>query len=235
MEEIWQFIKDNAAAVAAAAAVVAVAIGVVTGFLRGAVWGLSSIRKILKGGKKEEDRADKVPAPTSSPPDQREAERIVVQEDKVQPRDGPDKPTVFISYSHKDEDWKDRLRPHLGVLERADRITIWDDRRIGGGEEWYEEIREAMDLAAVAVCLISADFLSSKFCTEEEVPYLLTRRERHGMILIPVLLRPCAWKAVSWLSAIQMIPRDGKAVARDFKEDWEAVFAQVAESIFEIL
>jgi len=30
-----------------------------------------------------------------------------------------DKPTVFISYSHKDEKWKDRLRPHLGVLEQA--------------------------------------------------------------------------------------------------------------------
>ena len=145
------------------------------------------------------------------------------------------RPTVFISYSHQDEVWKDRLRPHLGVLEQAGRITIWDDRRIGGGEEWYEEIREAMDLAAVTVCLISADFLSSKFCTEEEVPYLLTRRKRDGMILIPVLLRPCAWKAVSWLSAIQMIPQDGKAVARDFQDDWEAVFAGVAERIFEIL
>ena len=145
------------------------------------------------------------------------------------------RPTVFISYSHQDEGWKDRLRPHLGVLEQAGRITIWDDRRIGGGEEWYEEIREAMDLAAVTVCLISADFLSSKFCTEEEIPYLLTRRKRDGMILIPVLLRPCAWKAVSWLSAIQMIPQDGKAIARDFQDDWEAVFAGVAERIFEIL
>ncbi len=24
-------------------------------------------------------------------------------------------PTVFISYSHKDEAWKDLLRPHIGV------------------------------------------------------------------------------------------------------------------------
>jgi len=32
---------------------------------------------------------------------------------------GMTKPTVFISYSHKDEKWKDRLRSHLKVLEVA--------------------------------------------------------------------------------------------------------------------
>lgn len=28
-------------------------------------------------------------------------------------------PSIFISYSHKDEIWKDRLRPHLGMLEKT--------------------------------------------------------------------------------------------------------------------
>ena len=32
--------------------------------------------------------------------------------------------------------------------------------------------------AAVAVCLISADYLASDFCVKEEIPYLLQRRER---------------------------------------------------------
>ena len=101
------------------------------------------------------------------------------------------KPTVFISYSHKDEHWKDRLRPHLGVLEQVGRITIWDDRQIDAGATWYDEIKQVMDQAAVAVCLISADYLASDFCVKEEIPYLLERRERDGMALILVLLRPC--------------------------------------------
>jgi len=29
------------------------------------------------------------------------------------------KPTVFVSYSHKDEVWKERLGPHLRMLEQA--------------------------------------------------------------------------------------------------------------------
>ena len=64
------------------------------------------------------------------------------------------KPTVFISYSHKDEEWKDRLRPHLGTLEIAGRITIWDDRKIDPGHDWFDEIKGIMDRAAVSVCLI---------------------------------------------------------------------------------
>ena len=129
------------------------------------------------------------------------------------------KPTVFISYSQKDEEWKDRLRPHLGVLEQVGHITIWDDRRIDAGATWYDEIRQAMERAAVAVCLISADYLASNFCVKEEIPYLLERRARNGMTLIPVLVRPCLWKAVPWLKPIQMLPRDGKCVSRDFKLD----------------
>ena len=58
-----------------------------------------------------------------------------------------EKPTVFISYSHKDEKWKDLLRSHLGVLEQTDRITVWDDRQIDGGAEWYPEIVAAMERA----------------------------------------------------------------------------------------
>jgi len=145
------------------------------------------------------------------------------------------KPTVFISYSHKDEEWKNRLRPHLKMLERVGRITIWDDRQIDAGAEWYNEITQVMEQAAVAVCLISADYLASDFCVKEEIPYLLERRTRDGMALIPVLLRPCLWEAIPWLRAIQMLPRDGKSVSKDFKDDCDTPFAEVAKSIFAIV
>jgi len=75
-------------------------------------------------------------------------------------------PSVFISYSHKDEIWKDRLRPHLRMLEQAGRLTIWDDRNIDAGATWYDEIKKAMEDAEVAVCLISADYLSCDFCVK---------------------------------------------------------------------
>ncbi len=96
-----------------------------------------------------------------------------------------DKPTVFIGYSHKDEVWKDRLKPQLKSLETADRLVVWDDRDIDAGETWYPAIEKAMRRAGVAVCVISENFLSSTFCTKEEVPYLLERWEKEGWSLSP--------------------------------------------------
>jgi len=141
--------------------------------------------------------------------------------------------TVFISYSHHDEAWKDKLVPHLQALEQAGvGLHVWHDRKIDGGDKWYPEILEAMAEAAAAILLISSDFLSSGFCVQEEVPALLKRQEEQGMLLIPVLLRPCVWRAHRWLKDRQMVPRDGKTVAIDYSGDLaDAVFATVAEQV----
>ncbi|MCI0493971.1 TIR domain-containing protein, partial [candidate division KSB1 bacterium] len=138
---------------------------------------------------------------------------------------------VFLSYSHKDECWKDCLKPHLEMLEKYGRLKYWDDRKIDTGAIWYPEIQAAMEQATVAILLISAHYLSSDFCVKEEIPFLLERRAKQGVLIIPILIRPCHWKAIDWLKAIQMIPRDGKSVAVDFKDDYDTVFANVAEQI----
>ncbi|MBI1760749.1 MAG: TIR domain-containing protein [Acidobacteria bacterium] len=143
----------------------------------------------------------------------------------------PELPSVFISYSHKDELWKDRLLPQLKALEQAGVLDVWEDRRIDAGDQWYPEIRAAMEKAAVSVCLISPDYLASDFCAKEEVPFMLKRCEQEGMVLLPVLLRPCVWKVHRWLKDTQMWPRDGKTVAVDFENKWDVPFAQVAEQI----
>jgi tetratricopeptide (TPR) repeat protein len=145
------------------------------------------------------------------------------------------KPTVFISYSHMDEAWKDRLVIHLRALEQAGRITIWDDRRIDGGDKWYNEIEQAMGQAAVAVCLISPDYLASDFINKEEIPYLLKRYEREGMLLLPVLITQCLWEDVEWLKPIQMLPRDGKSIAEDFAGKENIAFKRVAQHVSRFL
>ena len=95
-------------------------------------------------------------------------------------------PRVFISYSHKDEDWKNRLIPHLRTLEQQGEIALWDDRKINPGEDWYPAIKKELEQAAVAICLISADYLASGFINREEIPELKLRRSRDGMLLLPI-------------------------------------------------
>lgn len=147
-----------------------------------------------------------------------------------------DKPTVFVSYSHKDEEWKDRLRPFLKALVQAGRIVLWDDRQIDGGSDWYDEIRQALERASVAVCLVSQHFLASDFCIKEEVAKLVERQKAGGLVLLPLLLRPCPWELFDWLTATQMIPRDGKTLESEYKgKKADAILNDLAKLVAKVV
>lgn len=124
------------------------------------------------------------------------------------------KPTVFISYSHLDKEWKEKLIPHLKAFEQQGDLILWHDRKIDTGADWYPEIEAALKQARVAVCLISAHFLSSDFIIKEEVPALLKRRQEEGMALLPLLLSPCPWRKIRWLKGMQLFPPDDNCLAK---------------------
>src|SRR5579872_1019065 len=126
----------------------------------------------------------------------------------------PTTPNIFISYSHKDEVWKERLVTHLGVLERQKILQTWDDRRIKAGDEWFEAIEKEMTTAKVAVLLISAHSLTSDFILHTEVPNLLERRESEGMVIFPIIVKPCVWEEVPWLARLQARPIDGTPLSK---------------------
>ena len=123
-------------------------------------------------------------------------------------------PSIFISYSHADESWKDRVVKQLRVLEYEKHLEVWDDRRIDAGDDWYPAIEQALTEASVSILLISDDFLTSQFILGKEVPRLLKRRKEEGLRVIPLIVWPCAWQQVSWLKDIQSLPLDGCPLAK---------------------
>lgn len=96
---------------------------------------------------------------------------------------------VFISYSHKDAKWLQKLKLFLKPLEEQDLIRVWDDTEIRPGSEWLAEIRTALDSARVAVFLVTQDFLNSPFIQEKELPALLEAAKNRGCLIF--------WIAVS--------------------------------------
>lgn len=116
---------------------------------------------------------------------------------------------IFISYSHKDIEWKDRLLTHLGVLHQQEQLDFWTDDKIRIGDAWFKKIEEAINAASVAILLVSADFLGSSFILREEIERLLKRRDQEGLVIFPILVRPCLWKRVKWLEQLQLRPLGG--------------------------
>jgi hypothetical protein len=100
---------------------------------------------------------------------------------------------VFISYSHKDREWLQRLTTALKPLVHGELITLWDDTSILPGTNWFDEINKAISSCRVAVLLVSQDFLASEFINEEEFPELLRRRDQ-GMGFFWVPLQETLWK-----------------------------------------
>lgn len=141
---------------------------------------------------------------------------------------------IFISYSHKDKKWKDRLVTQLSVLEKEKKLEVWDDKRIAAGADWLPEIKEAMQTCDVALLLISADFLTSGFILDQEVPKILERRIKEGIRVIPVILLSCQWKAVAWLSGIQARPADGKPLSSLTKAKAEDALSDLAGELLQL-
>jgi hypothetical protein len=142
---------------------------------------------------------------------------------------------IFISYSHKDERWKDLLVRHLKVLALEGLCDIWDDRHIEVGEAWKPAIENALNQAHIAILMVSADFLVSNFILTEELPRLIERRKNQGVWVIPLFVSPCAWKKVPWLAAIQGVPRDNVTLEelkdKGQKGKVEKILADLAEEI----
>ncbi len=144
-------------------------------------------------------------------------------------------PSVFISYSHADESWKDRLVKQLRVLESEGNFEFWDDRRIAAGNDWYPAIERALKKASAAILLISDDFLTSRFILGEEVPRLLRRRGQEGLRVIPLIVWPCAWQRVGWLKGIQSRPKDGRPLAKGSEYQIRQDLADLATEVDDLL
>jgi tetratricopeptide (TPR) repeat protein len=144
-------------------------------------------------------------------------------------------PTIFISYSHKDEVWKDRLVTHLAGLEQTGRLRTWNDRLIRTGQIWLEEIEAAMEQASVAVLLISPDFLASKFIQTREVPRLLERRAKEGVHIVPVIVKDCLWEEEVRISSLQLLPQDGRALESFSPSKRNTELKKVAKKILDLL
>ena len=89
---------------------------------------------------------------------------------------------IFISYSHKDEEWKERVNKHLQIFQLEGIYHTWDDRQIQVGTAWEKKITDAIQSAHAAVLLITTEFLISDFIRNKEVPLILDRWRKNGII-----------------------------------------------------
>jgi formylglycine-generating enzyme required for sulfatase activity len=100
---------------------------------------------------------------------------------------------VFISYSHVDRIWVERLQRMMAPLLRAtgQELRLWDDSQIEDGRPWRPAIEAALAEAKVALLLVSDAFLASEFVINEELPALLAAAKAEGVPILWASVGPC--------------------------------------------
>jgi hypothetical protein len=119
--------------------------------------------------------------------------------------------SMFIAYSHVDEELKNELLKHLEPLKKLGLIDAWHDQKIKAGDEWDKSISKNLERANVVLLLVSIDFINSKYCNDVELVQALAMHEAGQAVVIPVILRACLWQH-SGFAKLQAVPKNGKPV-----------------------
>ena len=121
---------------------------------------------------------------------------------------------LFVSYSSRDRTLRNLIMSGLkaNLAHRNFEYEIWADSEIDIGSNWKSEIESALMKSDVAILLVSADFASSEFINENELPEFFKRKKEEGYLIMPILLRNYNFQQFEMISSLNFF----KTYYRDY-------------------
>ena len=141
------------------------------------------------------------------------------------------KKKIFISYAHDDKSVMDQLSKYLNIV-KINNIDFWFDQKIRTVDDWPAEIQNAIETAHLTICLISNSYLGSTFVQKREFPAIQTR-QKEGMVLFPIIIKDCLWKAIPWFKNVQIFPEDGIPLQDLSEKEQKKKFMELVQHIFD--
>lgn len=92
---------------------------------------------------------------------------------------------VFISYSRRDYEYKERLKMHLKQLGAFNILDSWSCEEINE-DKWDDQIQRELSDSAVVVYMLSADFFCSPYILSKEVENVMTESSNKKVLCVIV-------------------------------------------------
>lgn len=124
---------------------------------------------------------------------------------------------IFISYSHHDADFVDRLAIRLAEQH----IHVWLDRlEVRVGDSLIQKIETALQRAAAIIVVLSSASIESEWWRREITGGLVRELEEHKILVLPILIQDCP---------IPLFLRD--KLHADFRLDFESGLVELLRAI----
>lgn len=150
-------------------------------------------------------------------------------------KQSPKIPKIFICNSPKDHEWMKLVKKQLAVLASQNILYTWDETEIDAGQTRFEIIKKNIKSTDLAIFLITADFLASKSITKNIITPFLERRKKNEVIIYPILVKPCYWEKVPWISKMQTLPRDKTTLSGIGEHQREALVVELLDEMWDSL
>jgi hypothetical protein len=122
---------------------------------------------------------------------------------------------AFISYSHKDESYLQKLQTALAQIQRQGILQNWTDHNVEAGDRFHQKINDELNASELFIALLSPDYIASNYCYEKEFQQAQQLEKEHKIKIIPVICRPCDWKNTPF-AELNALPKNGKPIS-----DWQ--------------
>lgn len=124
---------------------------------------------------------------------------------------------IFVSYSHKDKDFVDRLCRNL----ISEKIRLWIDRwELKPGDSLIDSVQIALEHAGAILVILSKNYVESAWCKKEMNAGLIRELEKKGNIIIPIVIENCD---------IPIFLKE--KMYADFRSDWDEAYRILAETL----
>ena len=113
--------------------------------------------------------------------------------------------TIFMSYSHADNETKKILQDFL--ISNFSDIEILSDDRLLPAVDWKEDLTRMRSEADLFLLLVSRRYIESKTVKELELPEVMRRAINGEAYVLPIILEYCDWHSEPY-ARYQALPRN---------------------------
>lgn len=140
---------------------------------------------------------------------------------------------IYISYSYRDKEYKNKLLKHLETLR--DRVIIFHDEDLMPGDDRDARFKNELSNADIVLYFVSTNSLASDYIQNIELPLTYQCLIDKKCTLIPIIIDFCNWQEM-WFSKYLALPKNAVPITNiDYWVSEDQAWINVIEGIDRVL